>query len=42
VDAVPLPRRLRALALKVVPTTYLERAQAKRGNFIFLRARKPF
>jgi hypothetical protein len=41
-DAVPLPRGLREVALRLVPTSYLERAQAKRGGFIFLQARAPF
>ena len=40
-DALPLPRRLRALALRVVPESYLIRAQARRGAFIFLRASQP-
>jgi 2-polyprenyl-3-methyl-5-hydroxy-6-metoxy-1,4-benzoquinol methylase len=40
-DVIPLPRKLRALALKLTPDAYLRRAQAKRGAFIFLRAREP-
>ena len=40
-DAIPLPRRLRKLALRVVPTSYLEAAQARRGSFIFLTASQP-
>lgn len=41
-DAIPLPRRLRALALKAVPESYLKEAQARRGAFILLTASKPF
>jgi len=40
-DVVPLPRYLRKLALHLTPEAYLQRAQAKRGGFIFLAARKP-
>jgi 2-polyprenyl-3-methyl-5-hydroxy-6-metoxy-1,4-benzoquinol methylase len=40
-DAVPLPRRLRRLALRLVPVSYLEAAQARRGSFIFLKASRP-
>jgi 2-polyprenyl-3-methyl-5-hydroxy-6-metoxy-1,4-benzoquinol methylase len=40
-DAVPLPRRLRKLALKFIPESYLEAAQAKRGGFVFLTASRP-
>ena len=40
-DAVPLPRKLRAIALRLVPEDYLRRAQARRGGFVFLRASKP-
>lgn len=40
-DAVPLPRRLRMPVLKVIPESYLKAAQAKRGAFIFLKAKKP-
>ncbi len=40
-DALPLPRRLRAVALRVVPRGYLEAAQARRGSFIFLKATQP-
>jgi hypothetical protein len=39
VDAIPLPARLRRLALNVVPTRYLRSAQATRGSFIFLTAK---
>jgi 2-polyprenyl-3-methyl-5-hydroxy-6-metoxy-1,4-benzoquinol methylase len=38
VDAIPLPRQLRRLVVRVVPRAYLERAQARRGAFIFLKA----
>ena len=37
-DVIPLPRRSRELLLRVVPQAYLERAQARYGGFIFLRA----
>jgi 2-polyprenyl-3-methyl-5-hydroxy-6-metoxy-1,4-benzoquinol methylase len=40
-DVVPLPRQARRLALKVLPQSYLERAQATRGGFIFLTASDP-
>jgi len=40
-DVIPLPRKLRALALKLTPDAYLRKAQSKRGAFIFLRARGP-
>ena len=40
-DAIPLPRRLRSFALKVVPDSYLRRAQGRRGAFIFLCASSP-
>jgi 2-polyprenyl-3-methyl-5-hydroxy-6-metoxy-1,4-benzoquinol methylase len=40
-DALPLPRQLRHLALRFVSDTYLRGAQAKRGNFLFLKARRP-
>jgi 2-polyprenyl-3-methyl-5-hydroxy-6-metoxy-1,4-benzoquinol methylase len=39
VDAVPLPASLRRLALNVVPRSYLQAAQARRGSFIFLTAK---
>jgi 2-polyprenyl-3-methyl-5-hydroxy-6-metoxy-1,4-benzoquinol methylase len=38
VDAIPLPSRLRSLALNVFPVEYLRAAQAQRGSFIFLTA----
>ncbi|MHB1421801.1 MAG: class I SAM-dependent methyltransferase [Gemmataceae bacterium] len=41
-DAVPLPRFLRRLALRLVPETWLRRRQARCGGFLFLRARQPF
>jgi 2-polyprenyl-3-methyl-5-hydroxy-6-metoxy-1,4-benzoquinol methylase len=41
VDAIPLPRHLRKFALRVVPEGYLAAAQARRGGFIFLRAKRP-
>ncbi len=40
-DVIPLPRKLRTLALKFTPEAYLRKAQSKRGAFIFLRARGP-
>lgn len=41
VDVLPLPRRVRAPALRLLPERYQRDAQARRGGFIFLRARKP-
>lgn len=41
VDAIPLPRALRRLARRLVPASYVRRAQARRGSFIFLSARGP-
>jgi 2-polyprenyl-3-methyl-5-hydroxy-6-metoxy-1,4-benzoquinol methylase len=41
-DAVPLPRRLRSVALRVLPQSYLETAQARFGGFIFLTATHPY
>jgi 2-polyprenyl-3-methyl-5-hydroxy-6-metoxy-1,4-benzoquinol methylase len=40
-DAIPLPRQLRQLALPLFSHSYLQRAQAKRGAFIFLKASRP-
>ena len=40
-DVVPLPRQLRNYALRLLPESYLRRAQAKRGSFIFLTASRP-
>jgi 2-polyprenyl-3-methyl-5-hydroxy-6-metoxy-1,4-benzoquinol methylase len=40
-DAVPLPRQMRKLALKLLPEQYLKNAQARRGSFIFLTALRP-
>jgi 2-polyprenyl-3-methyl-5-hydroxy-6-metoxy-1,4-benzoquinol methylase len=40
-DAVPLPRQIRKLALRLLPESYLRSAQARRGSFIFLDARHP-
>lgn len=39
-DAVPLPRRLRRLAMLFYSQAALQRAQRKRGSFIFLTASK--
>jgi 2-polyprenyl-3-methyl-5-hydroxy-6-metoxy-1,4-benzoquinol methylase len=41
VDAIPLPRLFRALISPLVSENYLRRAQAKRGAFLFLRAKFP-
>jgi 2-polyprenyl-3-methyl-5-hydroxy-6-metoxy-1,4-benzoquinol methylase len=40
-DAVPLPRRIRAVVMPLVPGSFLRSRQAKRGSFIFLKARRP-
>jgi 2-polyprenyl-3-methyl-5-hydroxy-6-metoxy-1,4-benzoquinol methylase len=40
-DAIPLPSPLRRWALAVIPETYLRKAQARRGAFIFLKATRP-
>jgi SAM-dependent methyltransferase len=40
-DAIPLPSRLRRWVLAVVPDSYLVRAQAKRGAFLFVKASRP-
>ncbi len=40
-DALPLPRRLRSLAMRIVPESYMVGAQKRRGSFIFVRARRP-
>ena len=40
-DVVPLPRRLRQYALRLLPLSYLKSAQATRGSFIFLTAKRP-
>jgi 2-polyprenyl-3-methyl-5-hydroxy-6-metoxy-1,4-benzoquinol methylase len=41
VDVLPLPRRLRKAVLRYLPDRYQREAQARRGAFIFLRARNP-
>lgn len=41
-DVVPLPRAVRKLAIQLLPERYQRRAQARRGSFIFLKARRPF
>jgi 2-polyprenyl-3-methyl-5-hydroxy-6-metoxy-1,4-benzoquinol methylase len=38
-DVVPLPRRLRRLVLPFVSRSYSEKAQGRRGSFLFLVAR---
>ncbi len=40
-DAMPLPRRLRAPALRFFGEDYLRAAQARRGGFLFLTASAP-
>jgi 2-polyprenyl-3-methyl-5-hydroxy-6-metoxy-1,4-benzoquinol methylase len=39
-DVLPLPRRLRKLALPLLPESYQRKAQATRGSFIFLTAHR--
>lgn len=41
-DVVPLPRQLRKYAVRLLPASYLKSAQASRGSFIFVTARRPF
>lgn len=41
VDALPLPSKLRRIAVNILPLPYLKAAQARRGGFIFLQAVKP-
>ncbi len=41
-DAVPLPRFLRSLVLPLISREKLVRWQARRGAFLFVRARNPF
>ncbi|MFC1641284.1 class I SAM-dependent methyltransferase [Myxococcota bacterium] len=40
-DAVPLPRKLRGLALRFASEEYLREAQARRGGFLFVTASGP-
>jgi hypothetical protein len=40
-DAIPLPRKLRGIASRLAPDSFLRRAQARWGSFIFLRAAHP-
>jgi len=40
-DALPLPRVLRQALVHFVPDQYMRQAQARRGSFIFLKARQP-
>jgi 2-polyprenyl-3-methyl-5-hydroxy-6-metoxy-1,4-benzoquinol methylase len=40
-DVLPLPRKLRDRAIRLLPISYQKAAQAKRGSFIFLTARRP-
>lgn len=41
VDALPLPNRLRRMAVKFAPEGWLRRRQARKGGFIFLTASNP-
>lgn len=41
-DVIPLPRRLRRILLRYLKEDYVRKAQAKRGGFIFLKAKNPF
>jgi len=41
-DAIPLPSPLRRWALVFVPESYIRKAQAKRGAFVFLKASIPY
>lgn len=38
-DAVPLPRQIRKLAVRILPESYLRSAQGRRGSFIFLQGK---
>src|SRR5262249_9682100 len=40
-DAVPLPRQLREVVLRVLPDSYVREAQSRRGGFLFLTASSP-
>ena len=40
-DAIPLPRKLRAVARRFTTDSFVQRAQARWGSFIFLRAARP-
>ena len=40
-DAVPLPSRLRSLAIRFVSDEYVSRAVHRRGSFLFAKATKP-
>jgi 2-polyprenyl-3-methyl-5-hydroxy-6-metoxy-1,4-benzoquinol methylase len=40
-DVLPLPRQLRGPLMQLLPEQYQRSAQAKRGGFLFLTARKP-
>lgn len=41
-DVLPLPSPLRAPLLRMIPVGYQRRAQARRGGFLFLKARAPW
>jgi hypothetical protein len=40
-DVVPLSRRARQYVLRLLSESYQRKAHAKRGSFIFLKARRP-
>jgi 2-polyprenyl-3-methyl-5-hydroxy-6-metoxy-1,4-benzoquinol methylase len=40
-DVLPLPRRLREPLSRLVSDSYMRAAQARRGSFLFLQARRP-
>jgi hypothetical protein len=40
-DVLPLPRRIRTPLLKLIPESYQRAAQARRGAFLFLTAKRP-
>ena len=40
-DAIPLPDSLRKWVVSLTPESYLRKAQARRGAFIFLKATDP-
>ncbi len=40
-DVLPLPRLLRAIAVRAIPEKWLKQQQSKRGHFLFVTASKP-
>ena len=40
-DVLPLPHKMRDIAIRLLPRSYQERAQSRRGSFIFLTASRP-